>query len=94
MGEQITAGGCATPRPRPLWQRVIRWFFAPYSPWPFPDYCQGYPVTTEIVTVFDWKDRLRVLMRGRAETRLVVIVENEPGAVRYTKAEAWVPPPV
>lgn len=94
MSDNAAASGCATPSRRPLWQRVVRWFFVPYCPWPFPENVQGYPVTSEIVTALDWKDRLRVLVRGKIETRLVVIVENEPGLVRYTKAEAWVPPPV
>jgi hypothetical protein len=36
----------------------------------------------------DWKDRIRVLLSGRVETRVKVVCENEVGAT-VSRSEYW-----
>lgn len=97
MSSETIENGCATPSPRPLWQRVIRWFFAPYEGYPWPPEDKKLDgeriITTEIVIALDWKDRLRMLVSGPVQVKLVIITENPPGKVE-SRANTWVVPPV
>ncbi len=69
----------ATPAPKPLLKRLIQRFYGYSQPWPFGEKPSPNGICTEVVTVFGWKDRLRVLLGGVVWVKVVIDCENEPG---------------
>lgn len=88
------AAECAAPAQTPtLRERLMRRLF-PARHLAAPDQTEEFPawMRHEIYILADWKDRLRLLVSGRARATLFVELEIDPGATR-TKTTFWVAPP-
>lgn len=78
---------------RPFWRRWIAQLF-PSKAVPIPDGLEGFApsyMVTHVVSVLDWRDRLRVLVSGRIHVEIktktdVVVSEMHSESVLYVEA--------
>jgi hypothetical protein len=84
----IDLAGYAPTPPAPWWRR----FFGPPHAWPErpEDPRQGW--RTRIVILVDWRDRLRLLVSGRAEVLTTTYVEGTVTKTQSISSFAVLPP--
>ncbi len=75
-------------------RNFLQWFF-PMRNLPVPndesDYAEGY-ITTVAICVFDWLDRLRILVSGKVEVKIYTKTDVMVNKAHSTSVASVLPP--
>ena len=68
---------------KPTWRRRLGTFLLRPTSHPASELSTGFAdvIYTDVDVRFGWRDRIRLLMTGRAEVRVVTQCEHKPGNV-------------